>query len=211
MLLISSEILPMSIFNKLSFKNQAFKLREHAILDATTSVLSSKGYDLMTMDDVAGAVGISKPSLYKHFKSKEELVGEALIRLLDGALEFMAGLDKALGPLEKLQALLEWALRVRLEGGLPFLPSTSAHVRDMLMRNVKYMMKVLKLNRQLEALVKQAQQQGLLNAQLPSDVILFSYYARTCDPAVEYLQKFSKMSADDIVSNMLKVCFEGLR
>eukprot|EP01030_Chromulinospumella_sphaerica_P013687 gene13687-13468_t len=135
------------------------------------------------MDDVAGAVGISKPSLYKHFKSKEELVGEALIRLLDGALEFMAGLDAALGPLEKLQALLEWALRVRLEGGLPFLPSTSAHVRDMLMRNVKYMMKVLKLNRQLEGLVKQAQQQGLLNAQLPSDVILFSYYARTCDPA----------------------------
>jgi len=31
----------------------------------------------MTMDDVAGAIGISKPSLYKHFKSKEELVGEA--------------------------------------------------------------------------------------------------------------------------------------
>jgi AcrR family transcriptional regulator len=106
----------MSIFNKLSFKNQAFKLREHAILDATTSVLSSKGYDLMTMDDVAGAVGISKPSLYKHFKSKEELVGEALIRLLDGALDFMAELDAGLGPLEKLQALLEWALRVRLEG-----------------------------------------------------------------------------------------------
>jgi hypothetical protein len=81
----------------------------------------------------------------------------------------------------------------------------------MLMRNVKYMMKVLKLNRQLEALVKQAQQQGLLNPELPSDVILFSYYARTCDPAVEYLQKFSKMSTEDIVSNMLKVCFQGLR
>ncbi len=201
----------MSIFNKLSFKNQAFKLREHAILDATTTVLSSKGYDLMTMDDVAGAVGISKPSLYKHFKSKEELVGEALIRLLDGALEFIAGLDSGLNPVQKLEALLEWALRVRLDGGLPFLPSTSSHVRDMLMRNIKYMMKVLKLNRQLEACVKQGQEQGLLNAALPTDVILFSYYARTCDPAVEYLQKFSKMSTDEIVANMLKVCFQGLR
>jgi AcrR family transcriptional regulator len=107
----------MSILSKFSFKDQAFKLRENAILDATTAVLGSKGYDLMTMDDVAGAVGISKPSLYKHFKSKEELVGEAMIRLLDGAIEQVAALDAALGPVQKLSALLEWALRVRLEAG----------------------------------------------------------------------------------------------
>jgi AcrR family transcriptional regulator len=201
----------MSILPKLSFKTQAFKLRENAILDAATAVLSQKGYDLMTMDDVAGAVGISKPSLYKHFKSKEELVGEALIRLLDGALDYVAALDPALGPLQKLSALLEWALRVRLDGGLPFLPSTSPHVRDMLIRNVKYMLRIMKLNRQLEALVKQAQQQGTLNSELPTDVILFSYYARTCDPAVEYLQKYSKMAPDDIVRHMLKVAFEGVQ
>lgn len=201
----------MSILPRLSFKNQAFKLRENAILDAATAVLSQKGYDLMTMDDVAGTVGISKPSLYKHFKSKEELIGEALIRLLDGALEHVAALDTALGPLQKLSALLEWALRVRLGGGLPFLPSTSPHVRDMLIRNVKYMLRIMKLNRQLEALVKLAQQQGQLNRELPTDVILFSYYARTCDPAVEYLQKYSKMEPEDIVRHMLKVSFEGLK
>jgi AcrR family transcriptional regulator len=201
----------MSILPRLSFKNQAFKLRENAILDAATAVLSQKGYDLMTMDDVAGTVGISKPSLYKHFKSKEELIGEALIRLLDGALEYVAALDTALSPLQKLSALLEWALRVRLGGGLPFLPSTSPHVRDMLIRNVKYMLRIMKLNRQLEALVKLAQQQGQLNRELPTDVILFSYYARTCDPAVEYLQKYSKMEPEDIVRHMLKVSFEGLK
>jgi AcrR family transcriptional regulator len=201
----------MSILSKFSFKDQAFKLRENAILDATTAVLGSKGYDLMTMDDVAGAVGISKPSLYKHFKSKEELVGEAMVRLLDGAIEQVAGLDKALNPVQKLSALLEWALRVRLGGGLPFLPSTSPHVRDMLMRNVKYMLRVVKLNRQLQALVQQAQKAGLLNPALPSDVILYSYYARTCDPAVDYLQKFSKMATDDIVRHMLAVAFEGFR
>ncbi|MGZ3184613.1 MAG: TetR/AcrR family transcriptional regulator [Telluria sp.] len=199
----------MSILGKLNFKDQAFRLRENAILDAATAVLAGKGYDLMTMDDVAGAVGISKPSLYKHFKSKEELVGEAMIRLLDGALEYIAALDPALGPVARLSALLEWALRVRLGGGLPFLPSTSAHVREMLMRNVKYMLRVVKLNRQLEGIVKQAQAKGELNPALPPDVILFSYYARTCDPAVEFLQKYSKMSTDDIVRHMLTVCFDG--
>lgn len=199
----------MGIFAKLSFKDQAFKLRENAILDATTSVLGTKGYDLMTMDDVAGAVGISKPSLYKHFKSKEDLVGEALIRLIDGAIDYLEKLDASLSPKDKLSALLEWALRVRLEGGLPFLPSTSAHVRDMLMRNLKYVTRVLKLNGQIEKLVLAAQKSGQLDPSLPSDVVLFSYYARTCDPAVDYLQKFSKMTADDIVKHMLHVAFDG--
>jgi hypothetical protein len=98
---------------------------------------------------------------------------------------------------------------VRLEGGLPFLPSTSAHVREMLMRNLKYVTRVLKLNSQLEKLVINAQKQGEFDPGLPSDVILFSYYARTCDPAVEYLQRFSKMSNDQVVQHMLRVAFDG--
>jgi AcrR family transcriptional regulator len=201
----------MSIFGKLSFKDQAFKLREDSILDATTGILATKGFDLMTMDDVANLIGISKPSLYKHFKSKEDLVGSTMLRLLDAAMLQLEQLPVGLSAQEKLAALLEWALRVRLQGGLPFLPSTSAHVREMLMRNLKYVGKVIKLNSQLEKLVQQAQKAGDLNPDLPSDVILYSYYARTCDPAVEYLQRFSKMKPDDIVRYMLQVCFAGLK
>ncbi len=200
----------MSIFSKLNFKDQAFRLREDAILDATTSVLASKGFDLMTMDDVANLIGISKPSLYKHFKSKEDLVGAALIRLLDGASTQLDAFPTEYSAKEKLSALLEWALRVRLDGGLPFLPSTSNAVREMLMRNLKYVGRVIKLNSQLEKLVIAAQKNGDLSSKLSSDVILFSYYARSCDPAVEYLQRFSKMDTDAIVENMLRVCFQGL-
>ncbi len=203
--------LPMSIFSKISFKDQAFKLRESAILDATTSILGDKGYDLMTMDDVANAVGISKPSLYKHFKSKEELIGQALIRLIDGAIDFLGQIDKQLDPAEKLMVLLEWALRVRLQGGMPFLPSTSTSVRAMLMKNLSYITRILKLNSQLEKLVIAAQKAGQLNPDLPCDVILFSYYSRTCDPAVEYLKTFSKMKDDAIIEHMLQVAFAGIR
>lgn len=200
----------MSIFSKLNFKDQAFRLREDAILDATSSVLAAKGFDLMTMDDVANLIGISKPSLYKHFKSKEDLVGAAMIRLLDGATTQLESLPSEYSAKEKLSALLEWALRVRLDGGLPFLPSTSNAVREMLMRNLKYVGRVIKLNCQLEKLVVAAQKNGDLSSKLSSDVILFSYYARSCDPAVDYLQRFSKMDSNTIVENMLRVCFQGL-
>lgn len=200
----------MSIFGRLSFKDQAFQLREDAILDAATRILAGKGFDLMTMDDVAGEVGISKPSLYKHFKSKDELVGAAMIRLIDGALAFLDALPDDLTAMGRLRALLEWALTVRLQGGLPFLPSTSPAVRDMLLRNLPYVARVLKLNGRLKGMVVDAKKAGDLNSDLPDDVILFSYYARTCDPAVEYLRVYGKLDDATIVSRMLDVCFQGI-
>lgn len=200
----------MSIFGRLSFKDQAFQLREDAILDAATRILASKGFDLMTMDDVATEVGISKPSLYKHFKSKDDLVGAAMIRLIDGALSFLEELPEDLDAVGRLRALLEWALRVRLSGGLPFLPSTSPGVRDMLTRNLRYVTRVLKLNGILKGLVATAKKAGALDASLPDDVILFSYYSRTCDPAVEYLRIYAKVDDEAIVSHMLDVCFGGI-
>lgn len=201
----------MSILDKLSFKNQAFKLREQSILDATTQLLASKGFDLITMDDVANQVGISKPSLYKHFKSKDELVIEVMVRLLDGALDYLAQQPTTLTPLERLSSLLEWALRVRLTGGLPFLPSGSAQVREILTRNLRYITRVLKLNSQLGQMVDACKQAGLLRMDLPNEVILFSYYSRTCDPAVDYLRLYAKLTDEDIVRYMLSVWLEGIR
>ena len=201
----------MSILGRLSFKDQAFKLREDAILDAATRTLASKGFDLMTMDDVALEVGISKPSLYKHFKSKEDLAGAAMVRLLDGAQDFLDARPQNEPPLAQLSALLEWAMRVRLGGGLPFLPSASPQVREMLTRNLRYVAAVIKLNSQLKKRVQAAKKAGQLRSDLPDDVVLFSYYARTCDPAVEYLRLYTKMDTEATVAHMLSVCFEGLR
>ncbi|BEV70910.1 MULTISPECIES: TetR/AcrR family transcriptional regulator [unclassified Paludibacterium] len=200
----------MSILSRLSFKDQAFRLREQAVMDATTKLLASKGFDLMTMDDVAGEVGISKPSLYKHFKSKEELATEVMIRLLDDAVAFVAGLDQAMNPVAKLQALLAWALRTRLQGGLPFLPSTSVQVREMLTRSPRYVLRAARLHKLLGKLVASAKKQKLLRGDLPDDVILFAYYARSCDPAVEYLRLYGDYSDEQIVEHMLSVCFEGM-
>jgi AcrR family transcriptional regulator len=200
----------MSIARAIRFKDQAFQLREDAILNAATSTLAAKGFDLMTMDDVALAVGISKPSLYKHFKSKDDLVGEAMIRLVDGALDYLERIPAELPPLEKLRALLDWALRVRLGGGLPLMPSTSAQVRTMLTANLRYVRRVIKLNGLLVAIVQEAKARGEFRRDLPDMVILFSYYARTCDPTVEYLRLYAKMKDDEIIENLLGVFFRGV-
>ena len=202
--------MPVGLLHAIRFKDQAFQLREDAILNAATNTLAAKGFDLMTMDDVAAAVGISKPSLYKHFKSKDELVGEAMIRLVDGALAYLAQMPAERPPLERLRALLDWALRIRLNGGLPLMPSTSAQVREMLIRNVRYVTRVLKLNGQLEQVVRDAKARGELREDLPDAVILFSYYARTCDPTVDYLRLYARMDDETILDHLIGVFFRGV-
>jgi AcrR family transcriptional regulator len=200
----------MRTIEKISFKEQTFKLREDAILDAAHRLLAQKGFDLMTMDEVAADVGIAKPSLYKHFVSKEQLVGAAMIRLIEGALDFVDQLPTAQSPLEKMKLILSWALRVRLGGGLPYLPATSPQVREMLTKNLGYVTKVLKLNDLLSEIVSNGKKSGELRNDLPDEVILFSFYARSCDPAVDYLRLYSTLDNDAIVAHMISSCFDGL-
>ena len=58
---------------KVSFKEQMLQAREDAIVRTVNRLLAEKGFDAMTVDEVAAAVGIAKASLYKHFPSKEDL------------------------------------------------------------------------------------------------------------------------------------------
>lgn len=48
------------------------------IFDAAYQLMGEKGYDKMSMNAIAAGAGITKPSLYYYFKSKEELVLDLL-------------------------------------------------------------------------------------------------------------------------------------
>ena len=43
------------------------------ILHEALSLFAEKGYDAVYVGDIADAVGIKAPSLYKHYKSKQEI------------------------------------------------------------------------------------------------------------------------------------------
>ena len=200
----------MSLFGRPSVKEQQQQVREDAIVEATHTLLARKGYDLMTVDEVAAEAGIAKASLYKHFDSKESLAAAAMIGLLDRALEFLGQLPPGMSPLDKLRAVLIWALDLRLRGGLPLLPSTSPTLQRNLLSNRKYVPRLLSLNEQMSELVRAAQAQGAVNPELPVEVLLFSIYARTCDPAVEYLKMTGRFSDREIADYLVRVAFDGI-
>ncbi len=195
---------------KIPFKKQQFDAREEAILDTVNRLLSEKGFDLMTMDDVAEAVGVAKGSLYKHFSSKEKLAAAVMTRLLSQTLDVLDGMPTEWRAAQRLEEILRWSLQHRMRGGVPHLPSTRGALQRALMLNMEYLALAYKVNKRFYALVEEAKRDGDINRGVPDDVIVYTLYARSCDPTIEYLRRDAKLSDEQIVEAMVEATFHGL-
>ncbi len=195
---------------KISFKEQMHLAREDAILQSTCSLLGEKAFDAMTMDDVANAVGIAKASLYKHFNSKEELCCAAMVQILGRVQDYLASLPAELAPLQKLQGLVRWSLERLMSNEMPLLPSRNSTLRAVLVANKNYLDGLVSVSDQIGEWIVQAQAEGVINPALPPLVVLYTLYARACDPVVSFLKEGGQYSDEQIVDLVLRTCFEGL-
>ncbi|MCA3178437.1 MAG: helix-turn-helix domain containing protein [Burkholderiaceae bacterium] len=193
-----------------SFRETQFELREEAILDATNRLLGDKGYEAMSMDDIATEVGIAKGSLYKHFESKEALAGAVMVRLLEQTRAALAAIPSDRPAIERLEALLRWTLSQRLSGSVPHLPSTSPALQTSLMSNREYMDSLMTLSDEIGEMIQRARAEGAIRASLRDEFVLYTLYARTCDPTLEFLKAGGAMSDAEIVEQMVSACFRGM-
>lgn len=195
---------------KASFRSQMLLAREQAIIQSVNRLLAEKGFESMTVDEVAEDVGIAKASLYKHFASKEDLAAAAMAYLMAQAQAFLDGLAPALSAIDKLRSTVEWTMRLKLEGNMPTLPSQNSSLRTALMVHKGYMDGLMDVSDRLGAWIEEAQQQGAINAQLPALAVLYTLYARACDPVLEFLKASGLYSNDQIIAMVLTTCFDGL-
>ncbi len=193
-----------------SFRETQFEVREEAILEATNRLLATRGYESMSMDEIAAEVGIAKGSLYKHFDSKEALAAVVMVQLLQRTRGALAQQPAGLRPLARLEALLRWTLAERLAGGVPHLPSGSQTLRDTLLAHRGYMHELSELSETVGALIQQAKADGELREDLRDEFVLFTLYARSCDPTVDFLKATGSMTDDEIVEQTVSACLDGL-
>ncbi|MES2913467.1 MAG: helix-turn-helix domain-containing protein [Pseudomonadota bacterium] len=185
--------------------------REDAIVLAVNRLLAEKGFDLMTVDEVAAEVGIAKASLYKHFSSKEDLAAAAMVRILRLAQEFLATLPPHAKPLDQLEAVARWMLEVQLAGQMPILPSQNSSLRANLMDNKAYLDGLMAVSDHIGGWIEAAQADGSLNPQIPPLVVLYTLYARACDPVPGFLKAGGTHSDAEIVDLVMATCFNGLK
>lgn len=184
--------------------------REDAIVEAVNRLLADKGFDLMTVDEVAAEVGIAKASLYKHFSSKEDLAAAAMVRVLARAQAFLASLPPDAAPVEQLKAVARWMMRLQLAGEMPSLPSQNSSLRASLMGNRAYLDGLLQVSDHIGSWIEAAQASGSLNPALPPILVLYTLYSRACDPVLEFMKASGQYSDEEIVEWVVTTCFNGL-
>ncbi|MGZ6642235.1 MAG: TetR/AcrR family transcriptional regulator [Solirubrobacteraceae bacterium] len=89
--------------------------RREEILAAAEEVFGTRGYHGASLDEIAGAAGISKALIYEHFASKRELhaslveahVGEIFRRLQANALAGTTGEERLRGGVDAFLAFVE--------------------------------------------------------------------------------------------------------
>jgi AcrR family transcriptional regulator len=76
------------------------------ILDAARLLIGEKGYAAVSMDELAAQAGISKPTLYSYFDTKEALVVATITREFDRLFELINADLNGESPLQRLCFIL---------------------------------------------------------------------------------------------------------
>jgi TetR/AcrR family transcriptional regulator of autoinduction and epiphytic fitness len=195
---------------KPSFKEQMLQAREEAIVQTANRLLAEKGFESMTVDEVAASVGIAKASLYKHFPSKEDLAAAAMVRLMQRTQDFLASVPADQKPVDKLRTVVRWAMEVQLAGEMPSLPHQNSTLRAALMNNRGYLDRLVAISDVLGGWIQAAQADGTLNPKLPAIAVLYTLFARACDPVLGFLKAGGLQSDAQIVELVLATCFDGI-
>jgi AcrR family transcriptional regulator len=183
--------------------------REDAIIQTASALLAQKGFEAMTVDEVAATVGIAKASLYKHFPSKEDLAAAAMVKLMQKAQTYLRDLPPQ-SPMAQLRAVSRWTMELQLRGQMPSLPSRNSTLRAKLMANAQYMDGLIEVSDRLGAWIEEAQAQGHLQSSLPPIAVLYTLYARACDPVLEFLKLGGQHDDAQIIDMVMTTCFDGL-
>lgn len=175
---------------------------DQAILDATLTLLDRVGYRRMSVEGIAAAAGVTKPTVYLRYSGKQELVAAALESLHVGRAPALVGDVR-----EDLRLQLEHVRRV-LEGvGMPLigvciaeqaqLPDLIAALRERAL---------LPGRRRLRAALEGARDRGEIRVDADLDLIVEqavgAYYAR-------YVS--GEAFADDWAARLTESLMRGLR
>lgn len=200
---------------RLSFRERQQQVREQAIVDAAFELLTTKGYTAMTMDDVAALVGISKATLYQHFRSKEELTVSVAVSILKRSEEYLGSLDPELPAMERLQRVMRGLIELRCRaeqrsekrypGGLyaTLKPIVSGHPR--------FLAQYRRMVSAFSGLVDTAKAEGDIKAQIPTRIMVQAMLGLTRDFDYAEMVASMEVSPERLSESLAAIFLEGVR
>ncbi|MET7327946.1 TetR/AcrR family transcriptional regulator [Nonomuraea sp. NPDC005650] len=180
-----------------------------SVLSIAVGVFNERGYDGTSMEDLARALGVTKSAIYYHVPGKEQLLGRALDRALDGLFAVVTDERAASGPaIERL----EWAVRESVRILVDRLPYVTLLLR--VRGNSRTEQAALERRREFDGfishLVKEAAAEGSIRPDVDPALVTRLLFG-TVNSITEWYKPARGASADDLADALLKMTFSGLR
>jgi AcrR family transcriptional regulator len=166
-----------------SLRERRRELLREEILAATHRLMTERGYAAMSMDELAASVGVSKPTLYSQFPTKEDLVAAMAAQLLD---RLFADVEAAPGqsPLAQLLGLLRAIVLVQLEHSTTATQLWMPEIIAILERNPVTAAQLTRVDRVVVELVRAAIAGGEIDRRADVASVVRVFYALLCAPSL---------------------------
>jgi AcrR family transcriptional regulator len=152
-------------------REKQLQKRKQETIETALRLLTERGYANLNMDELAEEVGISKPTLYQYFNSKDELLAQAFVYMMEKT-EAQILENSELSPME----LLEKFLRSTFESAV-----NERHIMTQIdfevMRTIIHRYPYVKehfaqVRQKLAVVVERGQAQGEIDPTIPGWVML---------------------------------------
>lgn len=200
-----------SVTPQLNWRERQRAVREEAILEATSELMAEVGYTVMSMDDVANRVGISKATLYQHFSSKEELGVHTIIRRIQNIIQYISALDAHLPAIERLEQVVGRTLKQRYAKQRVDMNVTHFMPPHLLREHPKYQDAHRGVELAMMQLIDEAKNQGDIREQYPTSIIAQMLFSCIRDANYEMMIRAGVVTPETLTETLMAIFFNGIR
>ena len=200
---------------KHSYREGELQRREEAILNNAEQLFLERGYANIKPDDIANVVGISKATLYQHFKSKDELVVKVLLRSYRSMNEFLAQpLDEP--AIERLIAVIRRALAIHAPISIGASLSSGMRLESLWKTLHDYPQLADGKEcfiQHLNTLVNKAKGEGNIDSSIPTPVVTYTLLALNrslSDPILQAEFANNPEQLEGVMSSVIRVFLHGV-
>ncbi|GCE31049.1 TetR family transcriptional regulator [Dictyobacter alpinus] len=200
-----------------SLKEKQREERERLIVQTAEEVLLEKGFYETSMEEIAARVGISKGTIYLHFKSKDELV-TAIIQ--QNLYVFRADLDAAITQHTtargKFEAILTYLYQKFMCHNTQFLTSiySGVELQHKLKEQKNLFREVMDfLLLHIKKIIEDGKAAGEIDPSIATPVIMRAFFSlitpRSYDVWLEQHDDLS-LSSDELIAQLGRIFFDGI-
>lgn len=195
----------------MSLRERRRQMLRDEVLQAARVLLAEKGYAAMSMEELATRVGISKPTLYSHFATKEDLIVAAVAQSMQYLIDIIETELVDQTPLQSLKILLRTAIQILIDQDVvasrPMTPELIQLIRSR-DETIRY---IQRIDHTIIDLVQQGIVQGEIDPDLDPNAIVLAFHGMIHTLKIGFFGENHITNLDSIANSMVTMFERSVR